>query len=34
MEVMQAASLAVAKKLQCENNGGLPEKPGLTPRIF
>ncbi|MEU9317526.1 hypothetical protein [Streptomyces sp. NPDC048295] len=34
MEIMHAASLAVAKKLQCENDGGLPEKADLTPRIF
>ncbi|WP_335941312.1 hypothetical protein [Streptomyces sp. PTD5-9] len=32
MTIVHAASLAVAKKLQCENNGGLPEKPVLTPR--
>lgn len=31
MEIVHAASLAVAKKLQCENSGGLPEKPVLTP---
>ncbi|MFJ9676525.1 hypothetical protein ACIRP2_00470 [Streptomyces sp. NPDC101194] len=33
MEILHAASLAVAKKLQCEKNGGLPEKPVLKPRI-
>ncbi|WP_335941314.1 hypothetical protein [Streptomyces sp. PTD5-9] len=32
MKIIHAASLAVAKKLQCENNGGLPEKAVLTPR--
>ncbi|MFE7353605.1 hypothetical protein ACFU8Q_10435 [Streptomyces sp. NPDC057543] len=32
LTIMHAASLAVAKKLQCENNGGLPEKPVLKPR--
>ncbi|WP_143203537.1 hypothetical protein [Streptomyces sp. CB01580] len=32
MTIIHAASLAVAKKLQCENNGGLPEKAVLTPR--
>ncbi|MFI6727239.1 hypothetical protein [Streptomyces atratus] len=30
--IVHGASLAVAKKLQCENNGGLPEKPVLKPR--
>ncbi|MFB7913145.1 hypothetical protein [Streptomyces sp. NPDC056061] len=33
MQIAHAASLAVAKKLQCENNGGLPEKPVLTPFV-
>ncbi|WP_424861164.1 hypothetical protein [Streptomyces sp. MMS24-I29] len=32
MEITHAASLAVAKKLQCENNSGLPEKAVLEPR--
>ncbi|MET7859997.1 hypothetical protein ABZS81_22820 [Streptomyces sp. NPDC005318] len=32
LTVVHAASLAVAQKLQCENNGGLPEKPVLKPR--
>lgn len=31
LEIIHRASLAVAKELQCENNGGLPEKPVLRP---
>ncbi|MFE7308325.1 hypothetical protein ACFU8A_27855 [Streptomyces sp. NPDC057546] len=32
LTILHAASLFLAKELQCENNGGLPEKPVLTPR--
>ncbi|MFF4080825.1 hypothetical protein ACFYZN_15685 [Streptomyces sp. NPDC001777] len=32
LTMLHAASLFLAKKLQCENNGGLPEKPVLTPK--
>ncbi|MFD7527572.1 hypothetical protein ACFV8E_08130 [Streptomyces sp. NPDC059849] len=32
LTVVHAASLAVAKKLECENNGGLPDNPVLNPR--
>ncbi|MFB7189913.1 hypothetical protein ACFCZT_32410 [Streptomyces sp. NPDC056230] len=32
MKIVHAASLAVAKELQCENDGGLPEEPVLKPR--
>ncbi|MGW0957852.1 hypothetical protein ACWD4K_02120 [Streptomyces gelaticus] len=32
LTVLHAASLAVAKKLQCEKNGGLPDRPVLEPR--
>ncbi|MFJ1589717.1 hypothetical protein ACIOD0_05590 [Kitasatospora albolonga] len=33
LTVLHAASLAVAKELECEGNGGLPEKldPGMKP---
>ncbi|MEV5682364.1 MULTISPECIES: hypothetical protein [unclassified Streptomyces] len=31
LTLAHAASLAVAKKLGCEDNGGLPEKPDLQP---
>ncbi|MFE4058830.1 hypothetical protein ACFXP3_21495 [Streptomyces sp. NPDC059096] len=31
MTVVNAAALAVAEKLDCENNGGLREKPDLQP---
>ncbi|MDQ1010504.1 hypothetical protein QFZ82_004989 [Streptomyces sp. V4I23] len=30
LTVVHAASLAVAKQLKCEDNGGLPEKPVLS----
>ncbi|MFD3786302.1 hypothetical protein [Streptomyces cyaneofuscatus] len=32
LEILHAASLAVAKELDCEDNAGLPEKPDLRPR--
>jgi len=32
LTVMHAVSLAVAKKLQCRDNGGLPDKPDLRPK--
>ncbi|MET7503110.1 hypothetical protein [Streptomyces microflavus] len=32
LKVLHAASLAVAKELDCKGNVGLPEKPDLRPR--
>ncbi|MEV6165984.1 hypothetical protein AB0L71_29545 [Streptomyces sp. NPDC052052] len=32
LTVVHAASLALAKELGCENNGGLPKTPVLTPK--
>ncbi|MDX3849096.1 hypothetical protein [Streptomyces sp. AK02-01A] len=32
LTVLHAASLALAKKLECENNGGLPTKVVLQPK--
>ncbi|MEU0158127.1 hypothetical protein ABZ154_04595 [Streptomyces sp. NPDC006261] len=32
LEILHAASLAVAKELDCKGNAGLPEKPDLRPR--
>lgn len=32
LEILHAASLAVVKELDCENNADLPEKPVLEPR--
>ncbi|MFE7126058.1 hypothetical protein [Streptomyces sp. NPDC057617] len=32
LTVLHAASFALAKKLECENNGGLPEKVVLKPK--
>ncbi|WP_326603984.1 hypothetical protein OG930_16565 [Streptomyces sp. NBC_01799] len=32
LEILHAASLAVVKELDCENNAGLPKTPVLTPK--
>ncbi|SCF84294.1 hypothetical protein GA0115259_103493 [Streptomyces sp. MnatMP-M17] len=32
LTVLHAASFALAKKLECENNGGLPQKAVLRPK--
>ncbi|MGW1846161.1 hypothetical protein [Streptomyces sp. NPDC001966] len=32
LTILHAVSLFLAKELECENDGGLPEKPVLTPR--
>ncbi|MGW2110804.1 hypothetical protein [Streptomyces sp. NPDC001948] len=32
LTLLHAVSLFLAKELECENDGGLPEKPVLTPR--
>ncbi|RPK77262.1 hypothetical protein EES45_21550 [Streptomyces sp. ADI97-07] len=32
LEILHAASLSVVKKLDCENDGGLPKTPVLTPK--
>lgn len=31
LSIIHAASLAVAKNLECKNDGGLPKRPNLTP---
>ncbi|MBM7438807.1 hypothetical protein JOC24_002215 [Streptomyces sp. HB132] len=32
MQILHAMTLKLVKELDCENNGGLPEIPVLTPK--